>query len=40
MKTVISNGKVITPFRLIEKGAVVVENGVIVDIIEGASTRR
>ena len=32
MKTVISNGKVITPFRVIKKGSVVIENGSIVDI--------
>lgn len=39
MKTMISNGKVITPFRMIEKGTVVVENGVIVDIAEGDPPR-
>jgi N-acetylglucosamine-6-phosphate deacetylase len=39
MKTVISNGKVITPFRMIEKGSVIIENGVIVDIVEGDPPR-
>jgi dihydroorotase-like cyclic amidohydrolase len=39
MKTVISNGKVITPFQMMEKGSVVIENGVVVDIVEGDSPR-
>jgi N-acetylglucosamine-6-phosphate deacetylase len=39
MKTVVSNGKVITPFRVIEEGSVVVEGGTIIDIVEGESPR-
>jgi N-acetylglucosamine-6-phosphate deacetylase len=35
MKTAIIDGKVITPFRMIETGSVVVENGKIIDIVEG-----
>jgi N-acetylglucosamine-6-phosphate deacetylase len=39
MKTVISNGKVITPFRVIETGSVVVEDRTIIDIVEGELPR-
>jgi N-acetylglucosamine-6-phosphate deacetylase len=39
MKTVISNGKVITPHRVMEAGSVVVEDGTIIDIVEGELPR-
>jgi len=39
MKTVINNGKIITPCRVIEAGSVVVEGGTISDIVEGEIPR-
>ena len=35
MRTIIKNGKVITPFRLIEDGGVVVEEGKIAGVFQG-----
>lgn len=38
MRKILKNGKVITPLRVIENAGVIVENGVIEQIIEGGYT--
>jgi len=39
MKTAIINGKVITPYRVLESAAVILENGQIADIVQGEFCR-
>jgi N-acetylglucosamine-6-phosphate deacetylase len=39
MRTILKNGKVITPLRIIETGGVIVEDGIIKDVFEGTDIR-